>query len=148
VDVTPMMNVFVILIPFLVSMAVFTQLSIVRFTVPPNVDNPTVTQSDQSPKPRVTIELQQQFATITLADSLFDSLAVGGDPLDVAAFRPGLSNARRAAEDNEQVIIAPASTIAVQSIITAIDAAREVGFSSYALSSTFRQIEGPQESAE
>ena len=34
VDVTPVMNVFIILIPFLVSMAVFTHHAIVEFSLP------------------------------------------------------------------------------------------------------------------
>ena len=34
-DITPMMNIFMILIPFLVSMAVFTQIAVVDFSLPP-----------------------------------------------------------------------------------------------------------------
>ena len=34
-DVTPIMNVFIGLIPFLMSMAVFTQVSVVEFSLPP-----------------------------------------------------------------------------------------------------------------
>ncbi|MCU0608803.1 MAG: biopolymer transporter ExbD [Chitinispirillaceae bacterium] len=34
-DLTPMMNVFMILLPFLVSMAVFTHLAVVEFSLPP-----------------------------------------------------------------------------------------------------------------
>ncbi len=36
IDVTPIMNMFIILIPFLVSMAVFTKLAIIEFNVPAN----------------------------------------------------------------------------------------------------------------
>jgi biopolymer transport protein ExbD len=35
-DVTPMMNFFMILIPFLVSMAIFTQIAVVDFSLPPS----------------------------------------------------------------------------------------------------------------
>lgn len=34
-DVTPVMNLFMVLIPFLVSMAVFTQIAIIDFSLPP-----------------------------------------------------------------------------------------------------------------
>jgi biopolymer transport protein ExbD len=34
-DVTPVMNLFMVLIPFLVSMAVFTHLAVVDFSLPP-----------------------------------------------------------------------------------------------------------------
>lgn len=35
VDMTPIMNLFMVLIPFLMSMAVFTQLAIIEFSLPP-----------------------------------------------------------------------------------------------------------------
>ena len=35
-DVTPVMNLFMVLIPFLVSMAVFTHLAVIDFTLPPS----------------------------------------------------------------------------------------------------------------
>jgi biopolymer transport protein ExbD len=35
-DVTPVMNLFMVLIPFLVSMAVFTHLAVVEFSLPPS----------------------------------------------------------------------------------------------------------------
>jgi biopolymer transport protein ExbD len=35
-DITPMMNFFMILIPFLVSMAIFTQIAVVEFSLPPS----------------------------------------------------------------------------------------------------------------
>lgn len=38
-DVTPVMNLFMVLIPFLVSMAVFTHLAIVDFSLPPANDS-------------------------------------------------------------------------------------------------------------
>lgn len=34
-DVTPFMNLFVVLVPYLVSMAVFTQITIIQFSLPP-----------------------------------------------------------------------------------------------------------------
>lgn len=44
-DVTPVMNLFMVLIPFLVSMAVFTHLAIVDFSLPPSN-----TSSDEIPE--------------------------------------------------------------------------------------------------
>ena len=35
IDMTPVMNLFMVLIPFLMSMAVFTQLAIIEFSLPP-----------------------------------------------------------------------------------------------------------------
>jgi biopolymer transport protein ExbD len=38
-DMTPVMNLFMVLIPFLMSMAVFTQLAIIEFSLPPAQTN-------------------------------------------------------------------------------------------------------------
>lgn len=37
-DVTPVMNLFMVLIPFLISMAVFTHLAVIDFSLPPSQD--------------------------------------------------------------------------------------------------------------
>ena len=48
-DITPMMNIFMILIPFLVSMAVFTQIAVVEFSLPP-AQSPGAAGSDEQTK--------------------------------------------------------------------------------------------------
>jgi biopolymer transport protein ExbD len=48
-DITPMMNIFMILIPFLVSMAVFTQIAVVEFSLPPAL-SPGSAGSDEQTK--------------------------------------------------------------------------------------------------
>lgn len=44
-DMTPIMNLFMVLIPFLMSMAVFTQLAIIDFSLPPAQGESDVTES-------------------------------------------------------------------------------------------------------
>ena len=46
-DMTPIMNLFMVLIPFLMSMAVFTQLSIIDFSLPPAADGTGESLEDQ-----------------------------------------------------------------------------------------------------
>ena len=48
-DITPMMNIFMILIPFLVSMAVFTQIAVVEFSLPP-AQTPGAAGADEQTK--------------------------------------------------------------------------------------------------
>ncbi|MBD3344845.1 MAG: hypothetical protein GF401_07260 [Chitinivibrionales bacterium] len=49
-DVTPVMNLFMVLIPFLVSMAVFTQIAIIDFSLPPSTSEESDQQSNQEIK--------------------------------------------------------------------------------------------------
>lgn len=46
-DMTPIMNLFMVLIPFLMSMAVFTQLAVIDFSLPPSTSEGEVTQGEQ-----------------------------------------------------------------------------------------------------
>jgi biopolymer transport protein ExbD len=46
IDVTPVMNFFMVIIPFLLSMAVFTQLAVIDFSLPPAI-TPGAATSDQ-----------------------------------------------------------------------------------------------------
>lgn len=46
-DMTPIMNLFMVLIPFLMSMAVFTQLAVIDFSLPPAVSAAEVLESEQ-----------------------------------------------------------------------------------------------------
>jgi biopolymer transport protein ExbD len=53
-DLTPMMSMFLILLPFLVSMAVLTHLTILEFSLPPNVaaagnGNPSTEKPNRRP---------------------------------------------------------------------------------------------------
>lgn len=49
-DITPMMNIFMILIPFLVSMAVFTQIAVVEFSLPPSQTPGSAGGADEATK--------------------------------------------------------------------------------------------------
>ena len=53
VDVAPVMNMFIILVTFLISMAVFTHMAILEFSLPPNVGT-GLDQSQGKPKLKLT----------------------------------------------------------------------------------------------
>lgn len=46
-DMTPIMNLFMVLIPFLMSMAVFTQLAVIDFSLPPAASEGETTATEQ-----------------------------------------------------------------------------------------------------
>ncbi|MBD3419883.1 MAG: hypothetical protein GF398_07185 [Chitinivibrionales bacterium] len=49
-DVTPVMNLFMVLIPFLVSMAVFTHISVIDFSLPGAADETEASESAEATK--------------------------------------------------------------------------------------------------
>jgi len=58
-DVTPMMNFFMILIPFLVSMAIFTQIAVVEFSLPPATAPGELTEDKETKELDISIVVTQ-----------------------------------------------------------------------------------------
>ncbi len=134
VDVTPVMNMFIILIPFLVSMAVFTQLSIVEISLPPNIGSQT-SDSETKPQPKLTVRIGNDYVGIVIGEKLLDSLPVvnGIFPMDTLGER--LKLRRNELSYNEQVIIASMDAIPFRRVVEAMDLCRAAGLEKIGLSS-------------
>ncbi|MBD3314653.1 MAG: hypothetical protein GF344_02595, partial [Chitinivibrionales bacterium] len=92
-DITPIMNMFIILIPFLVSMAVFTHLAILKFSLPPNVGT-GLDDSQGKPKVKLTVVVAPRYLAITHGDTMLDSLALSDNDYDYEAFGRSLERHR------------------------------------------------------
>lgn len=134
IDVTPVMNMFIILIPFLVSMAVFTHLSIIEFSLPPNV-GPGMNKADKKPKPKLTVRVGSDYLGVVLGDRLLDSLPVVNDrfPFDTLGVRLGAH--KRELQYDEEVIIASQDAIPFKRIVAVMDLCRGAGLEKIGLSS-------------
>ena len=134
VDVTPVMNMFIILIPFLVSMAVFTQLSIIEFSLPPNVGARMV-NAEVKPKPKLTVRIGNDYLGIVLGEKLLDSLPVvaGNFPMDTLGERIKLR--RRELSYDEEVIVASNDAIPFKRVVAVMDLCRAAGLEKIGLSS-------------
>lgn len=133
IDVTPVMNMFVILIPFLVSMAVFTQLSILELSLPPNVGK-GLNDSRGKPKLKLTVVLTPHYVAITHGASMLDSLPrAGGEEYDL--LRERLTVRREEVEIRDEVIVAVGDEVPMGEVVRVMDRCREAGFDRTALSS-------------
>jgi biopolymer transport protein ExbD len=135
IDITPMMNMFIILVTFLVSMAVFTHIAIIDFTLPPNV-NAGLDQSQGKPKVKLTIRLGSDYLGIVEGDKLLDSLPVvkkSDFPFKELASR--LAERRKTASIQDEVVIASLDEIAFKQLVRVMDICRETGFAKVGLSS-------------
>ena len=140
IDVTPVMNMFIILIPFLVSMAVFTHLSIIEFSLPPNV-NAGMNREDVRPKPKLTVRVGGDYLGIVLGERLLDSLPVVADffPMDTLGAR--IRMRREELEYRDEVIIASLDGVAFKRVVAVMDLCREAGLEKIGLSSATRDPE-------
>jgi biopolymer transport protein ExbD len=134
VDVTPIMNMFVILIPFLVSMAVFTHLAVVRFSVPPNV-GASLDQPGTKPTLKMTVVVANQYLAITHGDQMLDSIGVRNGRYDFAALAEKLAVRGPRLAMQDQAIVAVQDGVAFKHVVAVMDRCREAGFVHIGLSS-------------
>jgi len=133
-DVTPVMNMFIILIPFLVSMAIFTQLSIIDFSLPPNV-GPSMNSSKTKPVPKLTVRVGDDYLGIVIGDQLLDSLPVANNIYPFNKLSKRLLFHKQDLNYNEELIIASKDNIPIKTVVRTMDLSREAGFEKIGLSS-------------
>jgi len=134
IDVAPVMNMFIILVTFLISMAVFTHVAILEFSLPPNVGT-GLDQSQGKPKVKLTVRVGSDYIGIVSGDKLLDSLPVAGGkfPFDTLAALIKKRRAETAIQD--EVVIASRDEIAFKQVVRVMDICREAGFDKTGLSS-------------
>ncbi|MBD3391915.1 MAG: hypothetical protein GF418_07595 [Chitinivibrionales bacterium] len=134
IDVTPVMNMFIILIPFLVSMAVFTHLAIIEFSLPPNVGT-GLDASSGKPKLKLTVVVAPDYLAITHGERMLDSLGLVAGRYDVDGMAARLRAHREDVEIKDEVILAVRDRITFKHVVRIMDACRALGFPKIGLSS-------------
>ena len=134
IDVTPVMNMFIILIPFLVTMAAFTHLSIIDFTLPPNVGAGLDT-SEGKPKLKITVVVTGDYLAITHGEKMLDSLPRVAGEYNYRLFYEKLFRYRKEVDIKDEVIVAVQDPIQFKYIVKVMDRCRDAGFKKVGLSS-------------
>lgn len=132
-DITPLMNIFIILVAFLITMAIFTHLSIVEFSLPPNV-NAGMNNSDQKPEPKLTVRLDLSYIGIIVGDQMLDSLAInnGDFPFDLLSQK---LKKQQSEKQSKEIIVASKDQIPFKLVVRTMDICRDAGFEKVGLSS-------------
>jgi biopolymer transport protein ExbD len=133
-DITPLMNIFIILVAFLISMAIFTKLAIVEFTLPPNVDS-SMNNSVEKPQPKLTVRLDKQYVGLVLGDKLLDSLPNLNNEIPFDSLAKRLQVRASEADFKGEIVVASVDQIPFKTIVKAMDICRGAGFSKVGLSS-------------
>ena len=140
IDVTPIMNMFVILIPFLVSVAAFTHLTIIEFSLPPNVGMGLDT-SEGKPKLKITVVVTPDYLAITHGDAMLDSIPVVDNDYDYESLVKKLSARRVESEIKDEVVVAVRDAIRFKYVVKIMDRCRDTGFNKVGLSSAPEETE-------
>jgi biopolymer transport protein ExbD len=132
-EMLPMMNLFVVLIPMLLLSAVFLEMSVIRMNLPGDDAPP--------PSPRETLGL-----SVTIADAAWvvsgrglpaHEIARDGDGAP-ARLREALAAASAGHPDDKDVTIRSAETTRYEEIVLVMDASRESGFPNVSLAEAGR----------
>lgn len=134
IDVTPIMNMFVVLIPFLVSMAVFTHLSVHQFYLPSEA-GASLEQSSGPVKLKTTVVVSDAALLVSVGGELVDSLPVieGDYPFD--SLPSVLHKARELSGDKEKSVVSVRDRVPFKHVVAVMDLCREIGFTGVGLAS-------------
>jgi len=132
-NITPVMNIFLILVPFLLLTAVFVRISILEFSLPSAEQQ--AAQLNQGQAPVVTIlaisekgfELKSKGLKIPL-------IAKNANDFDFGMLVEKLMQIKSAHQRSEDIIIAPQASIKYDVIIKVMDRCRESGFPNISIS--------------
>jgi len=138
-DMTPMMNMLIILISFLVTMVVFTQLAVIKFDLPPATDaEGEGAAAADSAKPGADVDI-----TLVLSESGFQIIGEGRklDPIprrasgyDFPRLGQFMKKLKQEYPGAEAVVMLIDSAIIYQDIIAAMDVCRDNKFPNIMLS--------------
>lgn len=140
-DMTPMMNMLIILISFLVTMVVFTQLAVIKFNLPPQQGGGSGDEAKAAPDSAakgpsvdITVLVTENGFQIIGEGRKLDPIPKGTKDYDYARLGQFMRKLKEEYPASEDVVLLIDSAIAYQDIITTMDVMRENRFPNILLS--------------
>ncbi len=124
-DVTPVMNMFIILIPFLVSMAVFSHLAVHSFSLPADEGPGEAKTADELP---LTVALAADRIVVARGEWTLGEAARGESSYDWNALVTALESARVRLPQVDDVVVAVDDAVVCADVVGALDRCREAGY--------------------
>lgn len=134
IDVSPIMNMFIILMPFLMTMAVFTHFSILSLQLPPNV-NGGMDASAGKPIPKLTVVMAPQYLALTYGESMLDSIPLVDGKYDFVRFEKSIESKKESVQVRDEAIVAVKDAVKFQYIVKVMDICKAAGFTKLGVSS-------------
>ena len=130
-DMTPMMNMLIILISFLVTMVVFTQLAVIKFNLPPQGGGggdgakAAADSTPKGPSVDITVLVSENGFQIIGEGRKLDPIPKGAQDYDYARLGQFMRKLKEEYPASEDVVLLIDSAIVYQDIITTMDVMRE-----------------------
>lgn len=130
-DMSPIMNILIILISFLVTMVVFTHIAMVKFSLPPEGAGGG---GGGAPGKELTVVVSESGFQVMGGEERAEPLPRKEGRFDFPGLRLVMAGLKKAHPSQETVILLIAPSILYEDIIGAMDACRENGFPQVLLS--------------
>jgi biopolymer transport protein ExbD len=132
-DVTPVMNLFMVMVPFLVSMAVFTQIAVIDFSLPPAANGESEA-AEQTKELDISIVITETGFTIVGTGKKLDQVPRVQGSYQFEQLRVLLKAIKFQYPSQQSVIMVLDSDILYDDIIKFMDVCRESQFPDIGLS--------------
>ncbi len=140
-DMTPMMNMLIILISFLVTMVVFTQLAVIKFNLPPQSGGGGEDQAkaaadstEKAPSVDITVLVSENGFQVIGEGRKLDPIPKGTKDFDYPRLGQFMKKLKEEYPSAEDVVLLIDSAVVYQDIITTMDVMREQRFPNILLS--------------
>ena len=135
VNITPVMNLFLVLVPFLLLTAVFVRIAVLELTLP-SLSQRTQRPEREPQKPIVVILLAitQDGFQLKAPAMKFKPIRLKNDTYQFDLLREKLKEIKARYPDTEEITIQPADNVLYEIIVKVMDACRETGFPNISIS--------------
>jgi len=141
IELTPMMNVLVILVPFMVTMAVFTQIAAINFSLPPALaegegDGPQDNKAQQTLD--ISVAMTDAGFTVTGTGQVMPLIPKRAGKYDLEALNKVLRAVKMKYPQQEDIVLLIEQEVVYQDIVSVMDLCREAHFPNIGLSGGFQ----------
>ncbi len=137
-QMTPIMNVFLILVPFLLLTASFVKLAVLEMSLPSLSQNTSgkVTQTSEEQKPLVLnmLAVRQNGFELKSPTLTFPFIEKKDEQYDFEQLKASLRQIKDKFPDSEDMVIQPEDTVKYDDVIKVMDRCRDSGFPNLSIS--------------
>ncbi len=135
-DLTPMMSMFLILLPFLVSMAVLTHLTILEFSLPPNIGAGNGGgATSEKPRLKLTMVIAPRYILATYGERMLDSIPYVNQLRDFNRIDSLMARYKKELNLENELIVASNDHVPLKNVVALMDRCKAAGFAKIGLSS-------------
>jgi len=133
-NVTPVMNIFVILIPFLLLTATFVRIAIIDLSLPSLEEGGQLSEEELKNLTLLVVSIKPEGFEIKTSEKKYPLIGKRDGDFDFSALKRRLGEIKKRYPALEDVIISPASEIRYKVIVKVLDSCREAGFPNFSIS--------------